>query len=281
MNKILPILAIIFLSYSCKTEDEQNENTQSDSDSIELISLTDHVLFACKYVDQYGLNKTTRNDIEINFNIVGSNEDSIVLNNCILKRSFYFNNDQLEAIKLSSYTDSLGMVNSKADLNGLKTSLSSMFPNSSIDSTLYSYEWINNGISYQLKIYPKEGVDLVISRSSNIETTNCVGDLYAAEEYLNSIIQKKITTNISLETLTEQIFQGISVSCTSDLISIVYLCSVSQKLKILDAKSIENKLSLLFSSKPERKDDMLFWTYSNGKIQLDEIVDGFSIKFIQ
>ncbi|CAG5076257.1 hypothetical protein [Parvicella tangerina] len=279
MIKYIFIIPLSFLLFSCQSENKE-EAASSNSTPSAPLTLSDHGLLVCQYVYENGLDSISLEDIQQHFNLPEGHEDTIELDQVSLKRTFYFNEGQLEAIKYATYTDSAGMIKSIQELNALKSDISNLLTASTKDSTLYTNKWEHQGISYQLKIYPEEGIDLIISKSVNSGNTDCVGDLYSAQDYLAGLIQQKLNNSILLDTLNAKTFGGITVNCQEGQIQLIYNCSVSKKLKMLDALSIEKRLNSLFNSKSTVKDGMLFWSYSNGELQLEEMEKGFAFHFI-
>ncbi len=283
MTRCFIILLSLLCFASCSSNESAEETSSTEAKAPELVTLNDHLLFVSDYFNRNELETTNYEDVKASFQIgdlVSNYSDSLTLENTVLLRNFYFEGNQLKAVKYASYSDSAQMVLLKSQFDELNPALTALLGNP-IQSTINASKWVSNQTSFKLKTFPKEGVDLVIS-SVNTDTaqTSCVGDWYKAESTLTNTIKGQLKGTLSLDTLSPEKFDGITLSAAQNQLFLTYDCPVSKKLIWVDTKSIVSALNAIFGSKPEIKDGMYFWTYPQGQIQLDVVHNGYTIQFI-
>ncbi|MCB9188476.1 MAG: hypothetical protein H6600_04890 [Flavobacteriales bacterium] len=281
MIRLLLYLFLSGLFLSCtETGSMQNETTESTVEKKELITPTDHLIDLCDFVKIHSFDK----DLPVHlvseyFNIQSTYIDSISIANTVLKRQFFTNEKLVTAMKFSVYTDSLGMEDTQPQIDLLIIDLENKF-GKPFKSTLFTKYWAYNKTEISLKIFPEEGIDLVISTSDQQEqNTVCVGDWFAAKEKLNETINSLISDYTSVQNF-QQSFSGVSINYSNHEAILQYECTVSQKLIELDKKGLITNLNKILGKSPIEKDGMLFWQLSELQIQLTFLESGFSVKFI-
>lgn len=202
--------------------------------------------------------------------------DSIKFDSTLLYRTFIIKGDSIINIKYAIYSDSSYVLKHTGEMINLINSIIG----EPKQSNPYSYKWIKETYSIKLKVFPKEGFDLNICKSSIPEDKSaCVGDLYESILFLSTQLNE--VKNNAVFSVNELDFDGINVIVSKNNIDLIYTCTTTQSLQQLDSKSIQNAISNSLGSSPVIKDGMSFWEINQRKFSYSKLTNGHQITLIQ
>lgn len=285
-----PLLLTSFIAvtifFSCTNVEEEDEVHIQEQEKVIPQTLLEHLIFTTDYILSHPFSQgESVGNVSKYFNINNSGitlTDTLELESGQLQRQFFFENEKLVAIKLSSFSDSIQMGSEQSNLSATIQSISEMI-GAPVSTTLYSTSWKTASIAFKLKIFPTEGIDYIIFKDDNVEPTQCVGDFFAAKGTFEKILEQRIKGVADLsEDSSDLQFQGITLKedTHQNEIEIVYDCPVSEKLIIIDAKSIINSINQITGLTPQIKDNIYFWVSNTYEIQLSQLKTGHFVKFI-
>lgn len=287
MKNILFISLFAAIAYSCQPSEGSTEESgvevEKEITVADLTQLEEHLLYTSSYFIEHPLNEgVSFEDITTLFKISDLQpkySDSLPFENGVIARSFFFQDDQLVALKYASYSDSTQMESINNSLPKITTSLVAVLGDIQGQSP-HSSKWIAHQTTFQLKAFPNEGIDFMVSKNTTAtEKTACVGDFFAAKNELMAIISTQINTGGDLGSSSPLLFDGISILFEVNELQMQYECTTSEKLKVVDIKSIVSSMNELFGQEATIKDDMFFWFTSTQEVQLSQLENGYSFLF--
>lgn len=284
--QLLASIIAVLLFISCENnEEKEGETSTEEQQTVAPKNLNEHLIFTTDYILSHPMTEgKSANDVSKYFNLTNSGAsltDTLVLEKGQLQRQFFFENEKLVAIKLSSFSDSVEMESVSSDLPSVIQSISEML-GEPISTTLYSTSWKTTSTTFKLKIFPTEGIDYIIFKDENDHQTQCVGDFFNAKNTFEKILKQRIagTAGPIQDSSSVSLFQGIILKENTHEIEILYDCAVSEKLIIIDAKLIANSINQITGLTSQIKDNIYFWVGSTYELQLSQLKTGHLLKFI-
>lgn len=285
--QLLTIIVAVTIFFSCANVEEKAEVDIKEQEKAIPKTLLEHLIFTTDYILSHPFSQgESVGNVSKYFNIDNSGitlTDTLELESGQLQRQFFFENEKLVAIKLSSFSDSIQMGSEQSNLPATIQSISEII-GAPVSTTLYSTSWKTTSTAFNLKIFPKEGIDYIIFNDETDKQTQCVGDFFAAKEAFEKILEQRIKETADLPKDSSDVlqFQGITLKedTHQNEIEIVYNCAVSEKLLIVDAKSIINSVNQITGLTPQIKDNIYFWISNAYEIQLSQLKTGHLVKFI-